>query len=387
MNNFIQTASPEGGGYSDPPLHTPNPATASWINSSVASADERLLDAMHGMRQLTTQLSISTLDPEQKWLIRRMQTAMSQAMTAAAEVLYPLEQSSDSHPLQPINHHKSDSVLASQTVSTPLSDVSMVEEETNHDWMLNGFPPRILLAEDNPVNRELFLRVLTPLGCLVAIAADGEQAVEQAKKQPFDLILMDLQMPKMDGISATRELRRNTHTTQPKLPIVAVTANLEPDLKEACVDAGMDAFLSKPLRPQELIYTLGRFLDPARRPEGVRKEPLATLAPEDAEILRALVPLFLEESRSAIYRLQEALLHEDRKALQEISYRIKGSLVAFRECQLASLASHLEMASESVSMATLESFVDKFVLTLENAMVHWEEFAPLKRVSKLDSQE
>ena len=109
---------------------------------------------------------------------------------------------------------------------------------------------RILLVEDNPVNRMLATSMLQKLGALADLARDGEEAVEKVRAGGYDLVLMDLQMPRMDGLSATRAIRGMTGIRQPR--IVALTANAMESDRQACVDAGMDDFLSKPFQPSEL---------------------------------------------------------------------------------------------------------------------------------------
>jgi two-component system, sensor histidine kinase len=109
---------------------------------------------------------------------------------------------------------------------------------------------RILLVEDNPVNQMLTMSMLQKLGALADLARDGEEAVEKVRAGAYDLVLMDLQMPRMDGLSATRAIRGATGIRQPR--IVALTANAMESDRQACVDAGMDDFLSKPFQASEL---------------------------------------------------------------------------------------------------------------------------------------
>jgi CheY-like chemotaxis protein len=109
---------------------------------------------------------------------------------------------------------------------------------------------RILLVEDNPVNQMLAMSMLQKLGASADLAKDGAEAVEKATSGAYDLILMDLQMPRMDGLTATRAIRATGGIRQPR--IVALTANAMDSDREACVAAGMDDFLSKPFQASEL---------------------------------------------------------------------------------------------------------------------------------------
>jgi PAS domain S-box-containing protein len=131
---------------------------------------------------------------------------------------------------------------------------------------------RVLIAEDNLTNQLLARRLLERLGCEVELVSDGRQAVTRWAEAAPELILMDCQMPEMDGLSATREIRRRERALgRPHTPIVALTANAMAGDRESCLDAGMDDYLSKPLRPEQLRQTIDRWRTvsptPTRRAE------------------------------------------------------------------------------------------------------------------------
>jgi PAS domain S-box-containing protein len=130
---------------------------------------------------------------------------------------------------------------------------------------------RILLAEDNPVNRELAQDLLQMAGLVVDTAEDGKLAVEMALSRPYDLVLMDVQMPLMDGMEATRAIRAQPISTERRLPIIAMTANAFLDDRQACLDAGMDDHVAKPVNPELLYVTLLRWLPPL--PPSPPKDP------------------------------------------------------------------------------------------------------------------
>jgi len=136
----------------------------------------------------------------------------------------------------------------------------VVERLTAHRLVLNdGARPRILLAEDNRVNQKVASTMLTRLGCDVEIARDGVEAVEKAGRHQHDLILMDCQMPEMDGYDATRVIR-SLPPPVARIPIIALTANAMEGDREKCLDAGMDDFLTKPLGDTDLVKVLTRWL-------------------------------------------------------------------------------------------------------------------------------
>jgi PAS domain S-box-containing protein len=115
---------------------------------------------------------------------------------------------------------------------------------------------RLLVVDDNPTNRELIVALLAPFDISITTASDGVEAVEHAARSQFDLILMDVQMPNMDGVTATRRIRSATPLGARRVPIVAMTANVFPEQIARCLEAGMDGHLGKPINPAKFIETL-----------------------------------------------------------------------------------------------------------------------------------
>ncbi len=154
-------------------------------------------------------------------------------------------------------------------------------------------PLRILLAEDNAVNQKLALRLLERMGYRADIAADGNEAVAAVERGTYDVVLMDVQMPELDGLEATRQIR--SRWPDRPLRIVAMTANAMEGDREACIAAGMDDYLAKPIRPEELAQALGAvpLASAAAEPVPVRgREPAAE--PPAATIDRAALDRLLE---------------------------------------------------------------------------------------------
>jgi CheY-like chemotaxis protein len=122
--------------------------------------------------------------------------------------------------------------------------------------MASRHPLRILIAEDNAVNQKLAIRMLEQMGYRADLASNGLEAIEAITRQPYDVILMDVQMPEMDGLDATRKIRMIQTVAQPR--IVAMTANAMQGDRELCLAAGMDDYISKPIRANELVESLMR---------------------------------------------------------------------------------------------------------------------------------
>jgi PAS domain S-box-containing protein len=131
---------------------------------------------------------------------------------------------------------------------------------------------RILLAEDNEINRHVTTRILQKCGHTMVLAADGREALKIFESQPLDLVLMDIQMPHMDGFAATVAIREREKATAGHIPIVALTAHAMEGDRELCLAAGMDTYLSKPLRIEELLQTIAHLvpaIQPAQALDGV----------------------------------------------------------------------------------------------------------------------
>jgi CheY-like chemotaxis protein len=127
---------------------------------------------------------------------------------------------------------------------------------------------RILLAEDNPVNQTLAMRLLEKHGHHVVLARHGREAIERIERERFDLVLMDVQMPELDGLEATVAIRDKEKTTGGHLPIVAMTAHAMQGDKERCLAAGMDGYIAKPINVKELFRVVHALLEPSRAASG-----------------------------------------------------------------------------------------------------------------------
>jgi CheY-like chemotaxis protein len=146
---------------------------------------------------------------------------------------------------------------------------------TRHTLREGRLPLRILLAEDNVVNQKLASRLLENQGHLVVVAPDGAQALDTLAKQKFDLVLMDAQMPVMDGFEATAAIRRLEEATRAHIPIIAMTAHAMVGDRQRCLQAGMDGYIAKPVHAHELFETIETVLAHAERNSAAeRPEPI-----------------------------------------------------------------------------------------------------------------
>jgi PAS domain S-box-containing protein len=238
---------------------------------------------------------------------------------------------------------------------------------------------RVLVAEDNIVNQQVTRRFLQRLGCKVEVADNGLRAVEFCVHSDIDLVLMDVQMPIMDGLTASREIRR-AEAGGRRVPIVALTASAMTDELDRCRAAGMDGMLTKPLQPQRLReildrHGLGNPRSAAR--DTASTQPLRVLAPAlDIERLQALVgddPQFMAElcrtfmasSARLMVELRQALSAQDRAQLKALAHKLKGGAGSVCARRITDLSLALEHTAMAEPLADLEGVVDQIQATLD----------------------
>jgi len=152
-----------------------------------------------------------------------------------------------------------------------LSPVAEEVQQPSNDERLSFRCLRILVAEDNPVNQRLSVRMLEKMGHLVAVAQTGKEVLNALYAARFDLVLMDLQMPEMDGFAATREIRTAEKDGQDHMPVIAMTAHAMKGDREECLAAGMDDYLAKPINSEELRQVIERVMTVRKEPAGIRR--------------------------------------------------------------------------------------------------------------------
>ncbi len=241
------------------------------------------------------------------------------------------------------------------------------EQAVTDDLVLPG--TRVLVVEDNQVNAKLATAMLEKYGCLVDIAGDGLEALQATGRADYDLILMDCQMPELDGFEATRRLRiREGAAGTPRVPVIAMTANAMAGDRERCLEAGMDDYLAKPVRPEDLRIAIVRHVvnRTDRRREGFaggegRRSPDAEVGPvpavplvdesrlaelgmlEDEEpgLVAELTALFAAETPALIGAITSGVAAADRGRVQDAAHTLKGSAGTIGAARVAELAKRI----------------------------------------------
>jgi CheY-like chemotaxis protein len=215
-------------------------------------------------------------------------------------------------------------------------------------------PLRVLVAEDIQVNQKLALRFLEGIGYRADVAANGIEAIEAVARQRYDVVFMDVQMPEMDGLAATREIHRRWGSSRPR--IIAMTANAMQGDREACLAAGMDDYVTKPLRRDDIEGALRRAFVTQRVANGSSApitapttEPdldpavLADLeAQADAQFVSELVATFLDESRDLLTQIGDSLRGRDVVGLRRLAHSLKSSSASVGAVALAARAEKIE---------------------------------------------
>jgi CheY-like chemotaxis protein/HPt (histidine-containing phosphotransfer) domain-containing protein len=227
---------------------------------------------------------------------------------------------------------------------------------------------RVLLVEDNPVNQELALHMLEFLGCRCSVANDGREAIEALGRDAFDVVLMDCQMPVMDGFEATAaiRLREAGKGEEPRLPIIALTAGAIDGDRDKCLAAGMDDYLSKPFSMDQLEQTLRRWL-----PEGPREAPRETHVDtqvlerllEEAgggpELMKRMIRAYLKDGPKRITAIREGMARADSAAVARAAHAFKSANANLGASRLNQMCIKLERHCRAGYTSGAEGLVEQ----------------------------
>ena len=278
-------------------------------------------------------------------------------------------------PIREAALHRAVAALAGMAPAEPTAPTPLPPPTRSEDFA--RFDADVLVAEDNPVNQEVVRGMLTSLGCRVAVVGNGLEAVKMAEDPVFDLVLMDCQMPELDGFEATRRIR-NAQAAARRLPVVALTANAMDRDREVCLARGMDDYLAKPFSLSELHRILLEWI-PDRRETAVdlaaavpAPGPADTGDPLDRKVLGAIraveqsgapdllarvVRAYLDETPKLLARLHAAIAAGDPDRIRFTAHALKSSSANVGVLDLARHCKTVEGAGPEAVLALGEPFV------------------------------
>jgi CheY-like chemotaxis protein len=238
----------------------------------------------------------------------------------------------------------------------------------------------ILLAEDDPVSQELATGILQKGGHSVVVVGNGREALAALGRQHFDLILMDVQMPEMDGIEATQTIRSpQSSSFDPDVPIIGMTAHALKEDRERCLEAGMSGYVSKPVGMKELLETVGQFAtfkvkEKTQKVEVIQKgdvldkvEALARLD-GDEELLRKIWRTFAENTPHQMETLRKALETEDIDLIERQAHSLKAASANIGASMMKDQAFRMELASRKGDLSQARTLYGSLEYELQRVL-------------------
>ena len=266
----------------------------------------------------------------------------------------------------------------SPSITTKVAPVSALDPH-----MAERLPLRLLLAEDNVVNQKVALRTLEQLGYRADVAANGIEVLDAVARQPYDVVLMDVQMPELDGLEATRRICRQWPAEQ-RPRIIAMTANAMHGDRELCLTAGMDDYVSKPVRTEDLIAALGRC---APRSAGAPAHDTSAAQPDanlidhrvlerlqvdlgdgDPAIVIELIDMFLSDSPQLLATLRQSLAARAADDFQRAAHTLKSSSATLGAATLAKLSQQLEHIGRTAAFDQIGDLFHQFEQAYEQSI-------------------
>jgi PAS domain S-box-containing protein len=240
---------------------------------------------------------------------------------------------------------------------------------------------KVLLAEDNAVNRKLATALLEKWGHAVVVAENGREVLEALERESVDLVLMDVQMPEMDGFHAIRAIRTKEKTTGAHLPIIALTAHAMQGDRERCLEVGADDYVSKPIRTSELLAAMDRLRNPQAGPRPAarpaadspvsRALDLAAALERvegDRELLEELVRIFAGECPNNLAEIRRALDAADAPLLERLAHTMKGAAANLGAKRLSAAAFELEKQARSGGLKNAAELIDNLKREIDRLM-------------------
>ena len=218
----------------------------------------------------------------------------------------------------------------------------------------------VLVAEDNVVNRTLIVRLLEKEGCEVSVVGNGREALDKVQSNDIDLVLMDLEMPEMDGLEATQRIREREKQTGKHAPIIALTAHALTGDRQRCLDAGMDGYVAKPIRPRSLFAAITRLV-PTQPLMRRRRQKTRPVIDRHADLME----MFTESSRNELTGIQQALNRKNYNKVRALAHSIAGAAGVVGAKEISRLARDLESQAKHGQVAGIPDICEALFQAIE----------------------
>ena len=279
-----------------------------------------------------------------------------------------------------------DTLFQALSIPTAVDEAVSVVSETTQAGIIPSL--RILLAEDNELNQKVAVGLLERKGHHVVVAGNGREALTVLERERFDVVLMDVQMPAMDGLEATAAIRAREQATGAHIPIVGLTAHAMTGDRERCLVAGMDDYVPKPIRKDQLFAVIERLVTQhaGALSNSSREEPGSTEILDrdelwdrvngDMELLEHLRDLFLHDRPALQRTIQEAIAHDDPDSLTHAAHELKGMAANLSAALVTEAAQRLEFMGREARLDGASEVYDELVRELDRFNQVLADFVP-----------
>ena len=293
---------------------------------------------------------------------------------------------------KPVRRANLHTALAGLLCKETAALTAAAKADADADLELKPLDLNVLLVEDNPVNQAVALGMLEQLSCRVTTAGDGVDALRRFRKQSFDVVLMDCQMPGLDGYEATRRIRQiETGNGFSPTPVIALTANALAGDRERCIEAGMNAYLAKPFTRQQLRRVIAGAVNlpastadsPSEDPAGPADQPapggpvldrqaldrIRSMQQQGGpDILATVIELYLDGSRDQVQKIRDSVAASDTKGVCEAAHTLKSSSANLGALGLSSIAKQLELTRRESDSGMLRPLTEDLVTEYERVV-------------------
>lgn len=273
---------------------------------------------------------------------------------------------------KPIKQSQLYNIILNVTLKESETDIEEEKKTVLDRNMSDKIPMRILVAEDNIINQKLILKILAQLGYKAGVVGNGMEVIETLKRQRYDMIFMDIQMPEMDGLEATKVINQNWHN-EDRPTIVAMTANVMHGDKEKCINAGMDDYISKPVLIEEVQKIIIKWAEFAKTKKSSTRQNIKTSLMLDSDIIyglkelddsnhfREVVNLYLEVAPVLIAEIKRTFEEKEFDSLKRAAFNLKRASLNLGANRLAEVCVKVESMDGKLKYEEVAKLIERLI--------------------------